>query len=68
MSCLVKTDFKGTIAWLGRVSTPENNIRSESLTSAEASFEGIIGEAHSGATRPSCVRVTMLYPKGTEIR
>ena len=68
MSCLVKTDFRGTIAWLGRVSTPENNIRSESLTSAEVSFEGIIGEAHFGATRPSCVRVTMLYPKGTEIR
>ena len=68
MSCLVKTDFIGTIAWLGRVSRPENNIRSEALTSAEASFEGIIGEAHSGATRPSCVRVSMLYPKGTEIR
>ena len=68
MSCLVKTDFIGTIAWLGRVSRPENNIRSEALTIAEAGFEGIIGEAHSGATRPSCVRVSMLYPKGTEIR
>ena len=60
MSCLIKTDFKGTIAWLGRVSTTENNIRSESLTSAEASFEGTIGEAHSGATRPSYLRMTML--------
>ena len=68
MSCLVKTDFIGTIAWLGRVSRPKNNIRSEALTIAEAGFEGIIGEAHSGATRPSCVRVSMLYPKGTEIR
>ena len=68
MFCLVKTDFIGTIAWLGRVSRPENNIRSEALTIAEAGFEGIIGEAHSGATRPSCVRVSMLYPKGTEIR
>ena len=68
MSCLFKTDFIGTIAWLGRVSRPKNNIRSEALTIAEAGFEGIIGEAHSGATRPSCVRVSMLYPKGTEIR
>ena len=68
MSCLFKTDFIGTIAWLGRVSRPENKFRSEALTIAEAGFEGIIGEAHSGATRPSCVRVSMLYPKGTEIR
>jgi hypothetical protein len=27
-----------------------------------------VGESHSGATRPSCVRVTMLHPKSTEIR
>ena len=68
MSCLVKSQYIGTITWLGRVSAPEYNIRSEALNTAEANFEGILGESHSGATRPSCVRVTMLHPKSTEIR
>ena len=68
MSCLVKSQYIGTITWLGRVSAPQYNIRSEALNTAEANFEGILGESHSGATRPSCVRVTMLHPKSTEIR
>ena len=68
MSCLVKSKYTGTITWLGRVATSENNIRSEAVNTAEATFDGIMGESHSGATRPSCVRVKMLYPKSTEIR
>ncbi len=68
MPCLVKTDHVGTITWLGRVNAPEINIRSEALANVEATFEGITGEAHLGTTRPSCVRVTMLHPKDTEIR
>eukprot|EP01068_Selenidium_serpulae_P016160 Selendium_serpulae@DN6272_c0_g1_i8.p2 len=27
-----------------------------------------MGDAHSGETRPSCARVTMLHPRGTKIR
>jgi hypothetical protein len=68
MSCLVKSKYIGTITWLGRVAAPQDNIRSEALNTAEATFDGILGESHSGATRPSCVRVTMLHPKNTEIR
>ncbi len=68
MPCLVRTNCKGTIKWLGQVNAPEVNIRSKSLPKALATFEGITGEAHSGNTRKSCVRVTMLHPKGTEIR
>ena len=68
MSCLVKSKYIGTITWLGRVASPQDNIRSEALNTAEATFDGIVGESHSGATRPSCVRVTMLHPKNTEIR
>jgi len=68
MSCLVKSEYIGTITWLGRVTAPEDNIRSKAVNIAEATFEGIVGESHSGATRPSCVRVTMLHPKSTEIR
>ena len=68
MSCLVKSKYTGTITWLGRVSAPEVNIRSQAVKTTETTFDGILGEAHSGATRSSCVRVTMLYPKDTEIR
>ena len=68
MSCLVKSKYIGTITWLGRVTAPQDNIRSEAMNTAEATFDGILGESHSGATRPSCVRVTMLHPKNTEIR
>ena len=68
MSCLVKSEHIGVITWLGSVVAPQDNIRSEALNTAEATFDGIVGESHSGATRPSCVRVTMLHPKNTEIR
>lgn len=68
MSCLLKSEYSGTITWLGRVLTPEDSIRSEALNAVETTFNGIVGEPHSGATRPSCLRVTMLHPKSTEIR
>ena len=69
MDCLVKTKYVGKISWLGRVPTLDHaGIRSEKTESVEASIDGIDGELHSGTTRASCVRVTMLHPKGTEIR
>jgi len=68
MACLVKSTQRGTITWLGRVTSSDISIRSQPVARAEATFDGIVGEAHSGATRPSCVRVKMLHPKGTEIR
>jgi MOSC domain-containing protein YiiM len=67
MSCLLKSEYSGTITWLGRVLTPEDSIKSEALNTVETTFDGIVGESHSGATRPSCLRVTMLHPKSTEI-
>ena len=68
MSCLVKSECIGTVTWLGRVNATEDNIRSEAVNSVEVTFEGIVGESHSGATRPSCERVAMLHLKSTEIR
>ncbi|XXK32634.1 MOSC domain-containing protein [Rhodobacteraceae bacterium nBUS_24] len=68
MSCLLKSEYSGTITWLGRVLRPEDSIRSEALNAVETTFDGIVGESHSGVTRPSCLRVTMLHPKSTEIR
>ena len=51
MSCLVKSKYVGTITWLGRVSAPEVNIRSQAVKTTETTFDGILGESHSGATR-----------------
>lgn len=68
MPCLVKSKYTGRIAFLGRVPPKPANIRSAKATSVKVDFEGFEGEEHSGATRPSCVRVTMLHPEKTEIR
>lgn len=68
MDCLTKTQFTGKITWLGRVPSDVKGIRSDAIGGVEATIDGIDGELHSGTTRPSCVRVTMLHPKGTEIR
>jgi MOSC domain-containing protein YiiM len=53
---------------MGRVIDSEASLRSESLQTADLTFAGIDGECHGGLTRPSCVRTTAQYPKGTEIR
>lgn len=68
MACLAKSAFSGRVTWLGRVPEARENIRSTSTQTVLATMDGIEGEMHSGATRPSCVRVTMLHPEGTQIR
>lgn len=68
MPALKPTDFYGTITWLGVVSDSTKGIRSEPRQEIEARFAGFDGEAHSGLTRPSCVRMSAQYPEGTEIR
>ncbi|KMW59483.1 MOSC domain protein [Candidatus Rhodobacter oscarellae] len=68
MGCLVETKHEAKIAWLGIVPPDVTGVRSGQADEVVAGFEGIEGELHSGTTRASCVRVTMLHPKGTEIR
>ena len=68
MACLLKTKYSGKVTWIGRVNSADKGIRSISIKNADVTFDGILGEAHSGATRPSCLRVTMLHPQDTEIR
>lgn len=70
MACLVKSQYEGKIVWLGRVPTEgrDGSIRSASVDQVTVGIDGFEGETHSGATRPSCVRVRMLHPEGTEIR
>lgn len=68
MPALKPTDFKARVLWLGRVTDQDHDLRSEELDNAMLSFDGIEGEMHGGATRPSCSRMLAQYPKGTEIR
>lgn len=68
MPALKPTSFGGEIVWLGRVSDRDASLRSAAVESLEAMFDVITGEAHGGAVRPSCSRVTAQHPKGTSLR
>ena len=68
MPALMKTEYTGTIVWLGRVENRSAALRSTPVTEVTARFEGIEGEDHGGVTRASCSRVTSQYPKGTPIK
>ncbi len=68
MAELRGTDFTATIRWIGRVPKNRPNIRSQPVETVFASYAGFADDYHAGLTRASCVRVTGLHPKGTEIR
>lgn len=66
MSVLHPTGFYGEITFLGRVPA-QGGLNSVACDSVVAGLEGVEGEVHSGATRPSCSRVLPQYPRGTTI-
>lgn len=70
MPAMIPTEYTATVTWLGRVPhrDDENLIVGEPVLTMELTFAGMAGEHHGGQTRPSCSRVTALYPVGTEIR
>jgi len=68
MPALKPTDFTATITWLGVVPKLAKGIRAEPREELFASYAGFEEDVHAGLTRPSCVRMTETYPKGTEIR
>lgn len=66
---LTPTDIYGTVTELLVNTDRKASLESTAISKATATYEGFEGEAHSGLTRPSCVRVRRQYPdKGTEIR
>ena len=67
MPALKPTDFIATIRWIGQVPVQGDAILSAPVENLDLSFDGPVGERHSGRTRPSCSRVTSQYPRGTEI-
>lgn len=65
MPALKPTAFEGRITWLGRVEG--TGLCARSVDMLEVGWDGPVGEAHAGRTRPSCERVVSQHPKGTEI-
>ncbi|MEM8555378.1 MAG: MOSC domain-containing protein [Pseudomonadota bacterium] len=68
MPALKPTEFSATITWIGTVPDRTAALASSALDQLALSFDGPQGEAHGGATRPSCGRVTSQHPRGTTIR
>ena len=68
MPALIRTEYVGTIVWLGIVRDRKAQLEAEPVKGIEALFSGPKGEAHGGLTRPSCSRVLAQYPRGTTIR
>lgn len=67
MPALKPTDTYGEITWIGTVPAGQG-LQSVAVDMLTLTYAGAQGEAHSGLTRPSCVRVKSLWPQGTEIR
>lgn len=68
MTALVPAGITGRVVWLGRVASRDAGLASLPCDGLKLDFAGPEGEDHGGLTRPSCSRVTALYPRGTEIR
>lgn len=68
MATLIRASFTGRVAWLGTVADRQAALPSATAGRLPLTLAGPMGEAHAGLTRASCSRVTMLYPRGTEIR
>lgn len=67
MPALAPTQQIGEIVWIGTVA-PNAGLRSAPTSALTMTYAGAEGEAHSGLTRASCVRVRTQWPEGTEIR
>ncbi|WP_339108213.1 sulfurase [Thioclava sp. GXIMD4216] len=65
MPALKPTGYRAEIVWLGVV--PEGQMESVARTELELDFDGPLGEAHRGRTRPACSRVSAQFAKGTII-
>lgn len=69
MPALAATDFIARITWLGCVDRPESEgVRASPVQEIEARYRGDTRGRHWGETRPSCVRVKDMHPRGTDIR
>ncbi len=68
MSILRPTKIIGRVEAIAINRDPHTDLSTERVSHITVSYAGFEGEAHSGLTRPSCVRVRRQYVEGTEIR
>ena len=69
MPALKPTHYTAEVIWLGALETEDRTaLKSELRDHLDLTFQGVDGECHHGATRPSCSRVSSQYPKGTPIK
>ena len=68
MPALRDTKLVAEITWLGVVRDRAQALASSPQDYLDLRFSGPEGESHAGLTRPSCSRVTALYPRGTPVR
>lgn len=67
MSILRPTEIYGRVTYVGVVLDRQVSLASERREEIELTFAGPVDECHAGVTRPSCSRVKLQYPRGTEI-
>lgn len=69
MQTLIETACCGKVVWLGHVPRGKDSLRANAVSKLALDFDGDAGARHEGRERPSCSRVTNLYPeRGTRIR
>ncbi len=68
MPALKPTAFAARIVWMGTVPDRDAALSSFPRQALPLSFDGPSDEAHGGAIRPSCGRVTAQHKRGTPIR
>ena len=68
MATLKDSGIVGEVTWAGHVPGADDTLRAGAVPRLDLGFDGDAGARHFGGLRPSCSRVTMLYPRGTEIR
>lgn len=65
---LTPTDIWGEAVFLGAAADRKAGLESVALEMLPLGFDGVVGDAHGGATRAACTRVKRQYARGEEIR
>lgn len=68
MTVLRPTDIEARVVWLGVVRDRAATLEAEAVETLRLGWAGAEGDCHGGLTRPSCSRVKLQHPRGTEIR
>jgi hypothetical protein len=68
VAVLNPTELTGRVLYLGLNPCRKGGHATQPVKRVDVTFEGFVGESHSGLTRRSCARMVGQYVKGTEIR